>query len=371
MSMLTILMEIIGVFFVLGLCIKLLQNENSSSVRRDNILVAMIIFSLYSLEIVIHKLSILSTFLLIPLPAITSYMIIRLSVGFMPATMRAPSNQLKRFKLIAMPINHFGEKARWCLDFLGVSYDEINVGGIISLFTRGRTVPWMIDRKSCSLIGNSDEIIMYLGAVVVPTLPQEAQNRAKFFFQRNEETMNYEKALNQFGHAIQGWAYYYFLDDNTDPKFALLAWGAFEPLVSFAERALLKYFFPVFKLLMRDGLKLRDAKLCEERLQVLRSMFDRVDESLKKSGGPFIFGEHFSYVDITFCSLAAPLLGTILLYDKKKGYYAHGRFKSFSELDLAGMPIDLLNLEKEFFARPCGQMVINTYKSHRESNVLI
>ena len=64
-----------------------------------------------------------------------------------------------QYALIAMPINHFGERVRWVLDLIGADYEEFTVGGLISAFLRGRSVPHLIDRKSCSMIGNSDECI--------------------------------------------------------------------------------------------------------------------------------------------------------------------------------------------------------------------
>ena len=65
-----------------------------------------------------------------------------------------------RFRLVAMPINHFGERIRWALDLIGAPYEECTVGGLISAFLRGRSVPQLIDRKSCSMIGNSDECLV-------------------------------------------------------------------------------------------------------------------------------------------------------------------------------------------------------------------
>ena len=58
-----------------------------------------------------------------------------------------------------MPINHFGERVRWALDLIKAPYEEYTVGGLISAFLRGRSVPHLIDRKALSMIGNSDECL--------------------------------------------------------------------------------------------------------------------------------------------------------------------------------------------------------------------
>merc|ERR1719204_2299832 len=102
-----------------------------------------------------------------------------------------------------MPINHFGERLRWCMDLVGAPYEEIDVGGILSIFGRARSVPWLEDRQSCSLIGNSDECMMYIGAVHVGALPAgSTKDKCVALFQRNPDTLLWEARLNACGHAI-------------------------------------------------------------------------------------------------------------------------------------------------------------------------
>ena len=69
------------------------------------------------------------------------------------------SPDLPQYALVAMPINHFGERIRWALDLIGAPYEEFTVAGLLSVFLRGRSVPYLIDRKSNSMIGNSDECL--------------------------------------------------------------------------------------------------------------------------------------------------------------------------------------------------------------------
>lgn len=69
------------------------------------------------------------------------------------------SKDRPQYALVAMPINHFGERVRWVLDLIGADYEEFTVGGLISAFLRGRSVPQLIDRRSCSMIGNSNECL--------------------------------------------------------------------------------------------------------------------------------------------------------------------------------------------------------------------
>jgi len=42
-----------------------------------------------------------------------------------------------RFKFVAMPINHFGEKVRWCMDIINVPYEPEQLAEYYSGFFRG------------------------------------------------------------------------------------------------------------------------------------------------------------------------------------------------------------------------------------------
>jgi hypothetical protein len=48
--------------------------------------------------------------------------------------------------------------------------------------------------------------------------------------------------------------------------------------------------------------------------QILFDIFDDADTALDTNGGPYLFGKDISYVDITLCSLIAPLLGTSIVF---------------------------------------------------------
>ena len=57
-----------------------------------------------------------------------------LSVLFAPG--RIPELELETIN-----VSHFAEKARWCMDRLGVEYVEKPAGGILGVVFTGRTVP--------------------------------------------------------------------------------------------------------------------------------------------------------------------------------------------------------------------------------------
>lgn len=327
-----------------------------------------------------------------------------------------------RFVLVAMPINHFGEKVRWCLEISKIPFKEKTVGGILSAIFRGRSVPWLLDEDACSLIGNSDEIFSYVGALAIPALEEisfqmekekdtdDFQNQDNFqnekcieikqkidkmkhLFLRTPETMEWEKDLNEFGHAIQGWAYYYHL--RSCNIFPLLAWGAYESEhVSFMERWLIYLLYPIILIIIGDAFKLLNKDIRNKRYEIIRKMMDKVDDMLEKNQmklkeaskreskkvnhqeDVFLMGNHISYIDITFCSLAAPLLSFSIIVapsSSSESLYAGGRFKSFvlNKYRENGLkktsPRECLELEQELLNRPCGKYILKMYEKYRKT----
>ncbi|CAE7944229.1 CDC123, partial [Symbiodinium necroappetens] len=291
---------------------------------------------------------------------------IRAYVG-VPPTMKGnklPKYAGKRFELIAMPVNHFGEKVRFCLDLLGLPYDETTNCGILNIMLFGQSVPQLNDRKSCSHIGNSDEILRYLHGLYA------ASNKAAdALLKQSDMTLEWELALNDLGHAIQGWAYYYLLGQEFSTETALVCWGAYDERCPLVQRCLLKAFaFPI-KAFMRSALKLDRSDLRDERKATIDDVLKRVDAAVGPDGKGYIVGDQLTYVDITFVSLLAPLLVSRLLF-KDPCAWARGRFRSFAEAGKRGAPKSappvLQVFEEETAKRPCGKFVARIYDEYRD-----
>eukprot|EP00747_Dinoflagellata_sp_TGD_P205867 gnl/TRDRNA2_/TRDRNA2_79613_c0_seq1.p1 gnl/TRDRNA2_/TRDRNA2_79613_c0~~gnl/TRDRNA2_/TRDRNA2_79613_c0_seq1.p1 ORF type:complete len:271 (-),score=35.18 gnl/TRDRNA2_/TRDRNA2_79613_c0_seq1:124-936(-) len=265
-----------------------------------------------------------------------------------------------------MPINHFGERVRFCMDLLGLQYDETDSGGLVNAFIFGQSVPYLIDRKSCSHIGNSDECIRYLYATQPEVMTSSA---VRVLLQQTEETVAWENDLNKLGHAIQGWAYYYMLGPDWPLEGPLVCWGAHEPLCPLAHRIILRLFGQVFKAAMRKAaFKLDDEKLMLERKNTIFTLLDRVDTLVGSDGQGYLVGSQLTYVDISFCSLMAPMLGSKLVFASPSSW-AKGRFKSFEEAGRQGvwkkMPHTLVEFEEQLAKRPSGKYVCRIYKEYR------
>jgi glutathione S-transferase len=390
-----------------------------------------LIFGCYAAAVAHFHLELVTTLLWLPLVGFVAFLFVRLGRGIYPSTFntdiyRTQASVLnsRRFRLYGMPISHFVEKVRWCMDIMKCPYEETTAGGLLTMFFRGRSVPFLLDRESCSVIGNSDEILMYLQGVFVPSLlaslppseedPAAAEKRQaiKKLFERTSEILSFEKELNTFGHAIQGWAYSYHLAlfTNPNPSVTLIAWGGEEPMVSALERMILKVCYPVFKLALNVIFELNDMKLRAERLAVIHALLDKVDAMLvrqkemrvarrprPRSRSPkgksavavaddeeesetFLFGDHISYADITFCALVAPLVGYSIVFPKdgSESLYAAGRFRSFTTHPGKSVGYDVLkdvqapvaDLEAEILGRPCGRYIMNMYKNHRKTPLI-
>ena len=127
----------------------------------------------------------------------------------------------------------------------------------------------------------------------------------------------------------------------------------------------------------------------QNRYEVIRTLLDRIDIQLVAQhekyngsrggagvGGPvdtFLLGDQLSYVDVNFCSLAAPLLmNTLVLTDSNNGqsYYANGRFTSFATTKITSpTPKPLLELEADMLDRPVGRYLVKMYKKYRKHSL--
>ena len=335
------------------------------------------VFSAFAVAAGTARLSAWAVCALLPVPWALAYAACRV-LRAMPRTMSGlerttgpwlPKGR-KRYLLVAMPLNHFGEKVRFALDLIGAPYEEANVAGIVTIFLRGRSVPWLVDRLSCSHIGNSDQILQYLGAAHVPALPHARRAAAEAFLRRTDATLAWEDRLNGLGHLVQGFAYYYVLHADMPVVFALTTWGAFEPRVPWAQRLLLRAGAPLWKRAMRAAMSLDGpdaAQIRDRRRRALQDVFDEADAQLRRSGGPYLFGADLTYVDVSFAALLYPMFSGFL---SPASAWANGRFSSYAEyaarhgegLTPQAQFQDIREFERELRARPCGALVLRVYE---------
>ncbi len=87
---------------------------------------------------------------------------------------RAAANRADApLRLHSISFSHYTEKVRWCLDRLGVPYEELPNVGILGVLVTGRTVPALEVPPGLTRIGESPRILRYLWGEYAGRLPFE------------------------------------------------------------------------------------------------------------------------------------------------------------------------------------------------------
>ena len=191
--------------------------------------------------------------------------------------------------------SHFAEKARWCLDRLGVEYTEICSAGLIGVMFTGRTVPRLNFRTGLvrSSIGNSAHILRYLWA------EYGARLEAAAFLEPSLQRLELEKKIDRCGLYLQQWIYYYLLEDR---KLTLHLWGANSPNVPAWQRGLMRLLFPLTAAYLRYALSISEARF-NAASEHIEALLGDVDTRLADGRLSILGGDNLNYIDITFASI--------------------------------------------------------------------
>lgn len=191
--------------------------------------------------------------------------------------------------------SHFAEKARWCLDRLGIDYTEVCSGGLIGVMFTGRTVPRLNFRTGLvrSSIGNSAQILRYLWA------EYGARLEAAAFLEPNIDRLEMEKKIDRCGLYLQQWIYYHLLPDR---KLTLHLWGANSPSVPSWQRGLMRLLFPLTTIYLRYALSISEQRY-QSAAEHIEALLSDVDTRLADGRLSILGGDQVTYVDITFASI--------------------------------------------------------------------
>jgi glutathione S-transferase len=270
-------------------------------------------------------------------------MVVRLGVTL--AAARRPEAPLR---LHSISYSHYTEKVRWCLDRLGVKYEEVPNVGILGVLTTGRTVPALEVPPGLTRIGDSPRILRCLWGEYAGRLPFERTA----FLEPTPATLELEQYFDRrLGNDVRVWVYARVFQRR---DLTLRSWGVEEPAIPAWQRLLLRVLTPLLRLAVRRMLGVTRARAARAFARTQES-FDRVD-ALLADGRRFLLGESLTYVDITFASLAA--LAVLP--------------PEYAGRSLAGRPLSLEDLDPEwralvegFRARPAGQFVLRLYREER------
>ena len=121
---------------------------------------------------------------------------------WIPIFCRKPDDD--RIILNTLPISHYVEKVRWCLDKSGLNYEEEKDVGIMGIIMTGRTVPTFKIPKHDISISNSSDILKY----IYGHLLTQDEDRAKFL-QPSPKSRELEAEIDRMGYNIRTYLYYH------------------------------------------------------------------------------------------------------------------------------------------------------------------
>jgi len=201
--------------------------------------------------------------------------------------------------LITIPISHYCEKARWALDRADIAYEErahLQVIHWIPVSRAGgrKTAPVLVwgDR----VFDDSADIVEEANAKAPPDrslFPDDPAEAAEVRALQSD----FDAHLGPEGRR---WMYN-ALRGNRDIAVAYGCTG-----VPAWQRRALPFAYPLAARIIDRYLDVTPATAARSEAEV-RATFDSVAERLQ-DGRPYLCGERFSAADLTFASLAAPLL---------------------------------------------------------------
>ena len=244
-------------------------------------------------------------------------------------------------KLYTFNLSHFSEKARWALDFEGISYVErILLPGPHQLVTRRiapRTHVPVLEHDSKYVQGSSaiiDYIADRLGGTKLTAI--DLTTRAK--------ALELEKKLDQaFGRGVQQVLYSALLKDR---RTVVDLWSFGGP---FWARPFYVVAYPAVASAVKRMYKTTDVEGVAKAKQRFVTTFDELDAVLAKQ--PYLGGYTPNRSDITLAALLAPVCR---VPDHRMKWPA--------------IPPELADLEASLSDRPTWNHVLRMYRDHRRPN---
>lgn len=192
--------------------------------------------------------------------------------------------------------SHYVEKVRWCMDRLGVAYQERPSGGTLGAFFLGRTVPRLRFKSGMveSSIGNSAEILRYLwGRYQVP------MDRAAEFLRADPQRLELEQQIDRVGRDLQVWVYYHLLPYRS---LTLQAWGANNPAVAIWQRWTLRLLFPLLRGLIRRAFSINTARY-QKAVKHVNELLAHTEGLLADQRLSLLGGTQLNYTDFSFAAI--------------------------------------------------------------------
>jgi glutathione S-transferase len=204
---------------------------------------------------------------------------------------------MSELTLVAIPISHYCEKARWALDRAGIEYSEENhLQGFHHYYAKRRggdwTTPVLCFGDGRPSIGQSNEILKWVDEQVDEELrlyPPDLASRIRATEHWLDATL---------GPDGRGWLYGHLLGDTeVIERYGLAG-------IPDLERNAFRGVFKVFKPYLKARLRVQGTR---PDLQSIHDVFDEIAARIS-DGRPYLLGERFTAADLTFAALSAALV---------------------------------------------------------------
>ncbi len=246
-------------------------------------------------------------------------------------------------RLLTVPFSHFCEKARWALDHAGLPYRE-------DAFAPGQHVPAVkkVGGKTLPIL-DTPEGVFRDSTDILHFIDSKAPADRKLYPTdpaARREVDNWEELFDtQLGPDSRLLAYHHLLGR---PALLVRLMGR---TMSTGQRLLFRALIPLMlRRIIRKMYGINEAS-ADAALQRLRKVFSQVNERLA-DGRRFLVGDRLTAADLTFASLAAPLVGP-------PEHPIHP--------DLTGLPEEMVRLKDEFNATPAGALALRLYRENRRT----
>jgi len=257
----------------------------------------------------------------------------------------------KTWILETLPISHYVDKIRWCMDKAKIPYEEEKDIGIFWILTTGRLVPTLKIPGLNVSISNSSDILKYLYGHV-QCLDEE---KAKFL-KPSPKSLELEQKIDTMGTQVRRYIYYNALiANNNSDELALKIWGIHEVDIPHWQKSILKLALPILKKSLIALLKLNKEN-ADGDLKKFEEFFNETDKIL--SNNQFLLGtDEPTYIDYSFAALAA----IVVLPDQ----YGGPRLTPGSRLKFSDFSMEIQEYFKKFRQTLSGKFVMKMYAEHR------
>ena len=260
-----------------------------------------------------------------------------------------------RLRLCTVGISHYCEKVRWGFDLLensgeeggGFTYAEdahppgLSAIAVTEINSERSGTPIVTDSADGSVVYDSKNILRkYLPALY----PEDGQV--------GDEVRDFEEEMDRcLGPTARVFAYHHLLGEGNTDLLVDMATKDTSHIETFLFRQL------ALRGMIQPGMRRFMSvtpESCEmSRTEILR-VFDSVGNRLENNGsGRYIIGDRFTAADLSFASLASPLLLNLREFE----YLSCGRRDQF--------PRELKEMSKRLMSTRAGEHVVECYRKYR------